>query len=674
MPPDVIRDYDHEYPPAEWTVDEVARALDAPTGGVGCPLPTYEDESTWATLAHDPPTRSLVAAIREHAARARDDPPPNPTASEFLVYGRTGDRKAYQLPYYAFQRRLSTFALAACFDRDDRYLDLVLDDAWRLCEWTTWLLPAHLPADERHDGLPRPAAGEDHRVALFSARTALLLSDLDRLLGKRLHPTLRERMHEEVDRRVLTPFEATVDEHWGRPPTGNWNAVCNASIAVAALRFETDVDRLARIVTRAVHSLEHYLANFDPDGCTPEGIAYWNFGFGHYLYLDQHLDARTDGALSLRSPPVVREAARFPRRVELSPGRFVPFSDTPEREGLAPEAACYAGLAFDRQGLVARGVAAADRNTPFRGGTETLSECWRTLAWARRAGDRADGTPRKEGTPPHATFFPGHVWWVARADPTHPEGLVVAAKGGHNGEPHNHNDCGSFVVHCRGESLLADLGAPAYDAGYFGEERYDYLTARSLGHSVPYVNGHEQAVGREHAARVLKRGGSRNGGTSSGDTGDTGDSGGENGSDTAPDREYVTFDLTACYPEAAGLDALRRTVALDRAAGGVRVVDDATFDDGSTGDRSWQSVFVSYHPMERTDEGLTIGEHSQGRVAVTTDPQGASVDVERLPEAVPVPTNAEGDATARDVWRARVEPPTGDRSSVGIVVTPGPLD
>jgi hypothetical protein len=90
--------------------------------------------------------------------------------------------------------------------------------------------------------------------------------------------------------------------------------------------------------------------------------------------------------------------------------------------------------------------------------------------------------------------------------------------------------CGAF---------LADLGAPVYDRDYFSDRRYDYLTARSLGHSVPYVNGHEQAVGSEFTARVVQQ-------------------------ELSDERDATTFDLAACYPEATGLDALGRTVALDR--------------------------------------------------------------------------------------------------------------
>lgn len=48
----------------------------------------------------------------------------------------------------------------------------------------------------------------------------------------------------------------------------------------------------------------------------------------------------------------------------------------------------------------------------------------------------------------------------------------VAAKGGHNGESHNHNDLGTFVLEAEGEEPLADLGAGEYTAG--SEHRQDH--------------------------------------------------------------------------------------------------------------------------------------------------------------------------------------------------------
>jgi len=83
--------------------------------------------------------------------------------------------------------------------------------------------------------------------------------------------------------------------------------------------------------------------------------------------------------------------------------------------------------------------------------------------------------------------------------------VAFSAKGGHNGEPHNQNDLGHFILHVGGESLLADLGAGLYTREYFGPQRYDHIHNSSAGHSLPLIAGQPQQAGRSFYAAVLQR-------------------------------------------------------------------------------------------------------------------------------------------------------------------------
>ena len=78
-----------------------------------------------------------------------------------------------------------------------------------------------------------------------------------------------------------------------------------------------------------------------------------------------------------------------------------------------------------------------------------------------------------------------------------------AAKGGHNGEPHNHNDIGHFILHANGISVLADMGWGAYSAKYFGEERYTYICTSSEGTPYRSSQGGRRCRVRSGGARVL---------------------------------------------------------------------------------------------------------------------------------------------------------------------------
>ena len=78
--------------------------------------------------------------------------------------------------------------------------------------------------------------------------------------------------------------------------------------------------------------------------------------------------------------------------------------------------------------------------------------------------------------------------------------IGLAAKAGHNAEPHNQNDVGSFLIFKNGEELFCDPGPGEYTRQYFSEIRYTIFPAGSQGHSVPMIDGSVQKAGREYAA------------------------------------------------------------------------------------------------------------------------------------------------------------------------------
>jgi hypothetical protein len=136
---------------------------------------------------------------------------------------------------------------------------------------------------------------------------------------------------------------------------------------------------------------------------------------------------------------------------------------------------------------------------------------------------------------------------------------VFAAKGGHNDEHHNHNDCGSFVYYMNGVCFAEEIGAPEYVKAFFGPDRYrEFLAARSLGHSVPLINGVEQGAGSRFAARVLSHA-------------------------LTPDKAELVLDLTACYPAEAGCIEARRRLTFDRSTLSLEVEDGFTL-------AEWRSV------------------------------------------------------------------------------------
>ena len=127
-----------------------------------------------------------------------------------------------------------------------------------------------------------------------------------------------------------------------------------------------------------------------------------------------------------------------------------------------------------------------------------------------------------------------------------PDALVLAAKGGHNAEMHNHNDVGTFIVQVAQEALVCDIGCGHYTLQVFGEKRYDLLATSSLGQAaVPVVNGQLQAPGREFTARLLEH--------TAGEVDGSGEP-----------QDLLRLELSGVYPLEADLERLERRVVLHR--------------------------------------------------------------------------------------------------------------
>jgi hypothetical protein len=208
------------------------------------------------------------------------------------------------------------------------------------------------------------------------------------------------------------------------------------------------------------------------------------------------------------------------------------------------------------------------------------------LQWALR-GLVWRSAPPYRFVPAAHDWFSEMMWMFSRVDPSDPNALTVAAKGGHNGELHNQNDVGSFVVHLGGESLIAELGAGRYTKSYFGPQRYEHLANSSFGHGVPVPAGQAQLPGPEHAAVLLEH---RHG----------------------PDRDVLRLDLAGAYGPAAELQRLERTITVQRSRpGSVHVVDRAQFGSPQT----FSSVLVTFGEVRVDGTAVHIaGDRASVRV------------------------------------------------------------
>lgn len=440
-------------------------------------------------------------------------------ASAILEFHRSGSRAAFESPWKTRRRNLNLLTAASLpADTLLRYLNAIGDYLWAICEETSWIMSAHL---KQHSGRSLPPR-EHSQIDLGVAMTSLQLATVLETLGSELHPEIVERVRIEIGRRLIDVYLNNGELHW-LSLASNWNSVCHCGVLGSAALLSDD-ETLHRLVEKATPRIAHYLSAFDRTGGTEEGLGYWNYGFEHYCLIDALVSRRGIDTFAVNER--VRSIARFPELTELSPGRFMNFSDSEEEAKVDAFLARYLSTRVRRPTPVPVGdpwfqydlalYNLASLCEPERhSGAISVRRCW--------------------SAPEGITLLPDLQWFRLRS-PDHGR-FVIAGKGGHNGEEHNHNDLGQVIVHVNGKSLLCDLGKGDYVRDSFTERRYEILCNGAFGHSVPIVCGHLQGTGSGFRARVL----------------DWDDS------DLSP---QVTIDLSAAYPAAAGVRSLRRSVSL----------------------------------------------------------------------------------------------------------------
>jgi hypothetical protein len=122
-------------------------------------------------------------------------------------------------------------------------------------------------------------------------------------------------------------------------------------------------------------------------------------------------------------------------------------------------------------------------------------------------------------------------------------GLVFAAQGGNNGESHNHNDVGNFILYAGETPVIVDAGVGTYTAKTFSKDRYTLWNMQSQWHNCPVVNGVQQMDGSQYKATEVTQ-----------------------------KAQTLGMNIEKAYPETAGIKTWRRT--FDFGPGGLQLTDE----------------------------------------------------------------------------------------------------
>lgn len=524
-------------------------------------------------LAASPQAQKTLAWTEDHMARLAEIPQTRYT--DFRAFIRTGDRRAYETPYFARRAMLAGAALRY-FLGQDALKDLLQDLIWAICEETTWVLPAH----------------ERTAIDLFSAESAFMLAETLALLGDRLDAEVRSRVRAEVEARIFRPYLTHYSSYHWYTQEMNWNGVCNSSVAAAFLLLEPEPARAAQALEIALRGLRAFISGaFEADGSSNEGVSYWHYGLINFVALAEMLYVRSRGKIDLLAGEHMKAVAAYPAKMMLSPGRFVTFSDCDEALNFNPGIISRLAERTGEPSLRSLLSPPVPSERQWR-----LTMMLRDLLWW-------DGSYREE-LPSEDACLPalGAARLVART-PDGRANVVAAIKAGHNDENHNQNDVGSFILHVDDETFLVDPGRGLYSRQYFGPQRYENIFANSYGHSVPVIGGKLQHEGREYRGELLAF------------------------ASEGPEKR-VEIEFARAYP-VEGLESLRRRLTLT--AQGEMLLEDAIRFSGTP--LPVEEAFLTWNDVEIVEGAAVLhGARHDVRLSILA-PQDARFAVERLEQA-----------------------------------------
>ncbi len=458
--------------------------------------PAYTDRAGWEHLMGDNKARCI-----EQGEKYLNYDWKVVKVTDYMEFTRTGGRQEMQRIYDNNIYAIVSLFIAEMAEGKGRFMDQLSNGVFHTCEMTSWAISAHLKHQHVQGSFPKL---NDHVIELVSGDVAATLSWIYYFLHEefdKITPLIAERLHDEIEQRILTPYLNETRWWWmstdtspQNPFVNNWNPWCNSSVLQCFLLIEKDNERLWKGVYKTMVSVDKFINYTNDDGACDEGPSYWKHAAGKlYDYLQLLYDA-TGGQLSLFSEPIVKNMGEYIVRTYIGNGWVVNFADASAKNDVE-----Y-GVIFRYGGMVnsvEMQQFAAYLKKEQSEKIKVSRDTYRLLA------DLSCDKEIDQFAPEHTirpfTWYPDTEFCYMRNGT-----LFFAGKGGFNDESHNHNDVGSFVLYDNNEPVFIDVGVGTYEKKTFSKERYTIWTMQSDYHNLPRINGFSQKHGRQYKASNTK--------------------------------------------------------------------------------------------------------------------------------------------------------------------------
>ena len=397
-----------------------------------------------------------MAKVVESAEAMLEEQIPFLPLSLYREFSINGNRTNYQTKVNRRKTMAMTLTLAEHYEKKGRFIDKLIDVLWAMMEESTWVYPAHAsnnPVVE--DPSVPPVFGDAiHGVALCSAGGAAAVAVAYHLLKDEIaavSPVITDKMVYTLRERMIKPF-LNVTFWWTgftKRRTNNWCPWIISNMLYVTAVTESDPTVREQVVNRALRCLDEYMDALPADGGCDEGPGYWGAAGGSLFDCLELIYDITGGRISVFDHPHVKNIGEYIVKVNLCDKYYVNFADGSSKNAHDGKLFMRFGSKCGSEALYTLGQHLA---ASYDAGLD-YSKIYRTL--------RSVNTPKPEDCDVVAlpcAVLPELGVMVAResTDPT--KGTILALKGGHNAESHNHNDVGNFIVYRNGKPVLIDVG------------------------------------------------------------------------------------------------------------------------------------------------------------------------------------------------------------------------
>ncbi|MBB5438597.1 hypothetical protein HDC92_002273 [Pedobacter sp. AK017] len=575
------------------------------------------DVSSWKALKKINMGKGLASipdAVKAHILSAANKVLGTPwevaKATDYLLFNTAGNRSVYEALYFARRKKLNALVIAELIDGKGKYLPEIANGLWLILEESSWALPAHMYLQKEGAGLPDP---NENVVDLFAGETSMLLSWIKFLLKPKLDeisPILIKRIDYELNRRILTPYLQRNDFWWmgfqdPKRKMNNWNIWINTNILLTALLAVEDPVKRQEVIDKNISSADKFINSYPADGGCDEGPGYWGAAGGRLVEYVNLLTEVSKNKLNWGNNELMHHIAAYIYKAHIADRWFVNFADAPAKLIPDPAIVYMGGLIFKDEKLQQFASYLYDLSGSEKYGyaQDDLNKFLNNLQLHKQLKGIPARAPMEQ-----TNWLPNLEVLFTRQKAGSKDGLFMAAKGGNNGESHNHNDLGSFIIYLNGLPALVDLGAARYTRETFTQDRYKLWVYNSDWHNCPSINGSVQSPGTSFKARNVSFKANRHGNT-------------------------LVMDLAPAYPEAAAVNKWVRKLDFNSSAGSIDLTEEYELKEYRL---PFELNFVTAVPARLISPGvLTLVLSDSAALHIRFDPEIFEAVIKKQPNTDP---------------------------------------